>query len=252
MPVVIKAKENEIAKVVLLPGDPLRAQYIAKRFLSKSKLYTYERFMLGYTGFYKGYKISIQTTGMGIPSFAIVAEELNMLNVKSMIRIGTAGAINPDIKATDLVIATTAHISHQLWDHNFNNGGFSASSTYKLSNILYKNAIKKNIKSYMGSVLTSIFLYEENEELLKKYLEYNTLAVEMETYALFAIAAKYNIKAASILTISDTLFEKKGDKLIHKVVWIDKNKLLEGIDNMTELALDTIVENYDYLTKNSE
>lgn len=249
MPVIIKAKENDVAKVVLLPGDPKRAHHIAKNFFSKAKLYTHERLMFGYTGFYKGYKISVQTTGIGIPSFAIIAEELKMLNVKSMIRVGTAGAIDPDLKINDLVIATSAHLTHPLWSYKVDYGVISPVADHNIVKMLENQAKIKDLNYYTGTVLTSIFLYDENEELLKKFLMYNTLAIEMETYALFEIGLRDNIKTGSIVVISDTLLEENNGKLLYKVVWADKKLLTVGINNMIELVLDAVVKNYEYLIK---
>jgi len=249
MPIIIRATEKDIAKVVLLPGNPQRAEYIAKKFLHNSRLYTQYRLMFGYTGKYKGYDISVQTTGMGTPSFSMVAEELNMLKAKTLIRIGTTGAIKPYIKHTDLIIATAGHSTHGIWRQKFNMGTFSAVSDFILTNMIYNKAKEKGFRVFLGPVLTSESFYDETEDILLNFSNYGTLAVEMETYALFGIAAKYKLKAASILTVSDTLFEEKDGKLVHNPVRANDLQIKKGVDLMTELVLDTIIENYEYLIK---
>jgi len=249
MPIHIEATEKDVAKVVLLPGNPQRAEYIAKKFFSDYKLYNEYRLMYGFTGKYKGYEVSIQTTGMGTPSFSIIAEELNMLKAKTLIRIGTTGALQPDINISDVIIATAAHSSHGIFRQRFNDATFSATGDALLANMLYNKALEKKFPVHLGAILTSETFYEEDISLIEKFTDYNTLSVEMEGYALFGIAAKHKLKSACVLTVSDILFDYSKDKRVFSPKRGDKEQIKKGVDLMTELVLDTIIENYDYLTK---
>ncbi len=242
MPIHIEAEEKALSKVVLLPGDPNRAEYIAKNFLTDVIQYNSNRLMLGFTGKYKDKLISIQSTGMGTPSISIIIEELIMLKVNSLIRIGTCGAINNNLNLTDLVIATGAHSTHTLF-RDFNNSIISGIPDFKLTNMLLNSAEKFNFTTHYGTIVTSEFFYESNFDLYEKFSNYNTLAVEMETYPLFVISNKNKIKSASVLTVSDLVFNKKR---------ADKDILKKGIDNMIKFVLETIVENYDYLKGTGE
>ena len=239
MPIHIEAKPEDISKVVLLPGDPQRAEYIAKKFLTDVKKYTEYRLMYGFTGFYKGKNISIQTTGMGSPSISIIIEELNMLGAKTLIRVGTCGAINDEVGLSDLILATDSHSSHNIYHTHFNSACFSAGADFLLTKNIYDNAINKNFRVHCGSILTSEVFYEDSFEQYKKFAKYGTLAVEMESYPLFLLSKKYGIKASTVLTVSDIVFESKRG---------DKEQIKKGVDKMTELVLDTIIENYQYLT----
>ncbi len=238
MPIHVKANPDDIAKIVILPGNPQRTEYIAKKFLSNTKIYSDYRLMYGITGEYKGKKISIQTTGMGSPSISIVIEELNMLGVKSLIRLGTTGAMQEGINHADLILPTAAHSSHNIFSDRFKNSSFSAVPDFIFNQKLYENSKNYNFKTHTGPILTSETFYSENEELYDLYKKYNTLAVEMECYSLFGLSMKYKIKSAALLTVSDTISTK--ERAAQKIIQ-------NGVDKMTELALDTIVDNYDYL-----
>lgn len=238
MPIHIEATSNDIARVVLLPGDPKRAEYIAKNFLTDYFCYNDNRLMLGFTGKYKDKLISIQSTGMGTPSISIIIEELIMLNAKSLIRIGTCGALNNSLNIGDLIIATGANSTHNIFKE-FNSSIISGTPDLNLTYMLYNTSNKFNFKTHYGVILTSQFFYEENLDLYKKFSKYNTLAVEMESYPLFILSLKHRLKSASILTVSDIVYDNiRGTK----------SEIQKGVENMIKLALDTIVENYDYLT----
>lgn len=239
MPFHIKAQKKDIAKVALLPGDPTRAEYIAKNFLTDVIQYNNNRLMFGFTGKYLNKSISIQTTGMGPPSISIIIQELIMLKIKTLIRIGTCGSINNNIKLTDIVIATGAHSTHNIFK-DINNSILSGIPDFKLTSMFIDNSYNFNFKTHLGSVLTSEFFYESDLTMYKKFSDYNTLAVEMETYPLFAICNRNKIKSASILTVSDLIFYKKT---------ANKKEIQKGIDNMIKLVLDTVIKNYDYITE---
>lgn len=239
MPIHIEAKPGDVAKVVLLPGDPQRAEYIAKTFLKDIKLYTEYRKMFGFTGNYKGKEISIQTTGMGTPSFSIIVEELNMLGIKSLVRIGTCGAISDKLNISDTVITTGAHSTHNIYNQRFSGACFSAVPDFIFTMKLYEEAKNRGLNAKCGTILTSEVFYEESMELYDKFAQYGTLAVEMESYALFTIASKYSLKSAAVLTVSDIIKKQERGS---------KEQIKKGTDDMTTLVLDTIVNNYDYLS----
>ncbi len=240
MPIHVEGQESDIAKVVLLPGDPQRAEYIAKKFFTSPKLYSQYRCMYGYTGTYKGKAVSVQATGMGSPSLGIVVEELNMLKAKCLIRVGTCGAIKDGVELGDVIVTTAAHSSHDIFAQRFNQACFSASGDFLLATKLYEKSLARNKSVHAGSILTSETFYEETFDLYKKFAEYGTLAVEMEAYGLFGLSAKHGIKAATMLTVSDIVFKQQR---------APKPLIQQGVDDMLEIVLDTVVENYDFLTK---
>jgi purine-nucleoside phosphorylase len=206
MSIHIAAKNGEIAETILLPGDPLRAKFVADTFLKDVIQYTNVRNMLGFTGTYKGKKVSVQGTGMGIPSISIYVNELfREYGVKRAIRIGTAGAINPDVKIRDLVFAMSA-----CTDSNANNirlGGrnYAPTATFTLLKTAWDTATAKGWKPKAGPVVSSDMFYTENPEDWKLWAKFGCLAVEMECAELFTLAAKYGREALGILTISDSL-----------------------------------------------
>ncbi len=206
MSIHIGAKKDEIADTVLLPGDPLRAKWIAETYFDSPKLYNEERGMLGYTGYYKGKRISVQGTGMGVPSSLIYFHELiNDYNVKNLIRVGTAGSYQRDVKLRDTVIAMSASTTSGINNTRFINKDYSPTASFDLFQkaILYANKNDINIKA--GNVLSSDQFYEDDPDAYKLWAKYGVLAVEMEAAGLYTIAAKYNVNALAILSISDSL-----------------------------------------------
>lgn len=202
----IDAKKNEIADSILLPGDPLRAKFIAENFLDNPICYNNIRGMLGYTGTYNGKKISVQGTGMGIPSTSIYVNELIIdYGVKNLIRVGTAGAYSSNIKVRDMVIAMTSSTNSAINKIRFNGMDYSPTASFDLLYKAYNEAKSLNIDPKVGNVLTSDSFYNDNKDEWKKWAEYGVLAVEMETSALYTIASKYKANALTILTISDHL-----------------------------------------------
>jgi purine-nucleoside phosphorylase len=236
MPIHVEAQQGDVAKVVLLPGDPQRAEYIAKHFLENPKLYTQYRCMYGYTGTYKGKPVSVQTTGMGTPSLSIVVEELNMLGARTLVRVGTCGAIRDDLQLGDLIVTTAAHSSHDIFAQRFQNASFSAAGDFRLAMKLYEKAEAAKRRVHAGPILTSETFYEESFDLYKKFASYGTLAVEMEAYSLFGLGAKLGLKTATVLTISDIIFKQQR---------AEKSVIKAGVDGMVTMVLDTLVENYD-------
>ena len=210
MSIHIAAEGSDIAEVVLLPGDPLRAKFIAENFLENAKRYSEVRNMYGYTGDYKGKKVSVQGTGMGIPSISIYVNELfNDYGVKRAIRIGTAGSLQKDIKLRDLVIAASACTDSGANNIRFEGRNFAPTATFSLVKKAYETAIAKGWEPKVGPIVTSDMFYTENPDEWKLWAKYGVLAVEMETAELYTLAAKYGREALSILTISDSLVSKE-------------------------------------------
>ncbi|MDP4083580.1 MAG: purine-nucleoside phosphorylase [Bacillota bacterium] len=203
MSIHIAAKENEIAETVLLPGDPLRAKYIAETFLENTKCYNEVRNMFGFTGTYKGKKVSVQGTGMGIPSISIYVNELmQSYNVQNLIRVGTCGAIQKDVKVRDVILAMTASTDSQMNRLTFGGIDYAPAANFELLKKAYDAGIEKGLSLKVGSVFTADMFYNDNADH-EKWAKYQILALEMETTALYTLAAKYGRKALSVLTVSD-------------------------------------------------
>tara|TARA_R110002073_G_scaffold13377_2_gene57144 strand:+ start:11873 stop:12571 length:699 start_codon:yes stop_codon:yes gene_type:complete len=206
----IEAKKGDIAETVLLPGDPMRAKWIAETFLEDHICYNDIRGMLGFTGFYKGKRVSVQGTGMGIPSALIYCHELiNDYGVKNLIRVGSTGSYQKDIKIRDIVIAMAASSTSGINNSRFINADYSPTANFELfmKAALYAN--ENNIPIKAGNVLSADEFYEDDFDAYKKWAEFGVLCVEMETAGLYTIAAKFNVKALAILTVSDSLVTKE-------------------------------------------
>ena len=210
MSVHIEAKKGEIAETVLLPGDPMRAKWIAETFLENPICYNDVRGMLGYTGTYKEKLVSVQGTGMGIPSTLIYTHELiNEYGVKNLIRVGSAGSYQKDVKIRDIVIAMAASTNSGLNTIRFNGADYAPTASFDLFKKAMLVADKKGINIKAGNILSSDEFYADDFESYKKWADYGVLCVEMETNGLYTVAAKHNINALSILTISDSLVTKE-------------------------------------------
>ncbi|MCM3410661.1 purine-nucleoside phosphorylase [Metabacillus litoralis] len=203
MSVHIGAKENEIAETVLLPGDPLRAKYIAETFLEDVSCYNEVRGMLGFTGTYKGERISVQGTGMGVPSISIYINELmNSYGVQNLIRVGTCGAIQKDVKVRDVILAMSASTDSQMNRLTFGGVDYAPTANFELLKKAYDTGLEKGLNLKVGNIFTADMFYNDNAEL-EKWARYGILAIEMESAALYTLAAKFGRKALSVLTVSD-------------------------------------------------
>ena len=210
MSVHINAKKDEVAESVLLPGDPMRAKWIADYFLENVIQYNDVRGMLGYTGTYKGKTVSVQGTGMGIPSTLIYAHELiNEFGVKNLIRVGSAGSYQKEVKIRDIVIAMAASTNSGLNTIRFNGADYAPTASFDLFQKAIKIAEQKGIAIKAGNILSSDEFYADDFNDFKKWADYGVLCVEMETNGLYTAAAKHNVNALSILTISDSLVTKE-------------------------------------------
>ena len=228
----IEAKPNEIAEVVLLPGDPLRAKYIAETFLEDAVCYNNVRGMLGFTGTYKGKRVSVQGTGMGMPSAAIYIQELIQdYKVKKLIRIGTCGAIQHDVKIRDVIIAQAAATNSSMIRSQFPGYDFPQIGNFDLLNKAYNIGLGKNLTLRVGSVLSSDSFYQDNTDIQNKLGDHGVLAVEMETAALYYLAAKFNVQALSLLTVSDHILTGEATSAEERQT---------TFHDMIEVALETV------------
>ena len=210
MSVHIEAKKGQIAETILLPADPMRAKWIADTFLTNAFLYNDVRGMFGFTGTYKGKTISVQGTGMGIPSTLIYCHELiTEYGVKNLIRVGSAGSYQKEVNIRDIVIAMAASTNSGLNTIRFNGADFAPTASFTLFQKAIEIAKEKNIPIKAGGILSSDEFYADEFDSYKKWAEYGVLCVEMETSGLYTIAAKHHVNALSILTISDNLVTKE-------------------------------------------
>ena len=230
MSIHIGAKEGDIASTVLLPGDPLRAKYIAENFLTSTTCYNEVRGMYEYTGTYKGKRISIQGTGMGIPSISIYVNELiSSYKAKNLIRIGSCGSMQPDIKIRDVILVMSASTDSNINKIRFNGVDYAPTANFDLLKKAYDIALKKEIRVKVGSVLTTDTFYGDNPDSWKMWAQYGILAVEMETAALYTLAAKFKVNALSILTVSDSLVTRE------ETTWEEREKTF---NQMVEITLE--------------
>jgi purine-nucleoside phosphorylase len=233
MSIHIAAKPGEIAEAILLPGDPLRAKFIAEHFLEKPVLYTEVRNILGYTGTYKGKRVSVQGTGMGIPSVSIYVNELfRDYGVKRAIRIGTAGSLQKDVQLRDLVLAMSACTNSGANSVRFSGMNYAPTASFSLLKTAYETAVSRGWTPKVGSIISSDMFYTEDPEEWKLWARFGCLAVEMECAELYTLAAKYGRDALCLLTISDCL-------ITHEQTSAEERQT--SFTQMMEVALETAV-----------
>ena len=204
----IGAEKGDFAKTVLMAGDPLRAKFIAETFLEDAKLVNTVRNALGYTGFYKGKRVSVMASGMGMPSIGIYCYELyNFFDVETIIRIGTCGSYKEDINLFDVLICSGA-CTNSNWIKQYGiDGVFSAISDFEITKKAYDTARELGIPAHVGNILSSDNFY--NDTTWQKWAAMGVMGVEMEAYALYATAASLNKKALCLLSVTDH-FIKEG------------------------------------------
>ena len=215
MSVHIEAKKGDIAETILLPGDPLRAKWIAETFFENPKCFNKVRGMLGYTGTHNGKPISVMGTGMGVPSISIYAHELiTEYGVKNLIRVGSAGSYQKDVKIRDIVLAMAASSNSGINNSRFDGAYYAPTANFELFMKAVDIAKQKNIPIKAGNVLSSDEFYEDDSDSYKKWSKFDVLCVEMEAAGLYTVTAKHDVKALTILTISDSLVtgEKTSSK----------------------------------------
>lgn len=230
----ILAKSSDIADAVLLPGDPLRAKYIAEKFLDNPVCYNHIRNMYGYTGTYKGKKISVQGTGMGIPSISIYAHELICdYKVQKLIRVGTCGGLKDDVHVRDVVIAQGTTTDSGVVVRTFGAGlHYAPLADFGLLGKAYHAAKTMNIPVKVGNVYCQDRFYDEEVDL-KKLIQYGCLAVEMETAALYMLAARYDVKALGVFTVSNHLFTGEETTAEERE---------RSFDDMIKIGLETAID----------
>lgn len=200
----IGARPGEIAPHVLMPGDPLRARWIAETFLEDATCYSDVRGMLGYTGTWQGERVSVQGSGMGMPSISIYVNELfRDYDVQSVVRVGSCGAITPDLALRDLVIASGACTDSAMNRLTFEGLDYAAVADFGLLRAAADAAEGLPVSSRVGLILSSDSFYSSRPELATRMAEYGVLAVEMEANALYTLAARHRRRALAICTVSD-------------------------------------------------
>lgn len=228
----INAEPGDFAKVVLMPGDPLRAKWMAETFLHDYKLVTDVRNAYGYTGYTKnGKKISIMASGMGQPSIGIYSYELfSQFGVEAIIRVGTCGGYQQNINLYDVIVAECASTDSN-WVHQYQiDGHYSAGADFDLLETAVNCARKKNIPVHVGNVLSADIFYNDDKHGWEKWADLGILAVEMEAFALYCNAAKLKKKALTILTVSDS-FLIKGE--------LTPQERQKGLTRMMEIGVET-------------
>ena len=206
MTIHIGATIDEIADTVLLPGDPMRAKWAAEQFLTSPRLVNQVRGMFGYTGTFNGNRVTIQGSGMGMPSLSIYANELSRdYNAQTLIRIGSCGAMQPNIDIRDIILAQTTTYVTTPSSTVMKEISFSPCADFELIKNAYSFAESKGFKTHVGNIYSSDTFYDERADLNEQMVRHGVLAVEMEAAELYTLAARFNRKALAILTVSDHL-----------------------------------------------
>lgn len=226
-----EADKGAIAKVVLMPGDPLRAKYVAETYLTNPVQFNAVRNMLGYTGVYQGKRVSVMGSGMGIPSMGLYTHELyHYFDVDAIIRIGTAGGLADSIKLRDVVIAMSASTNSNFACQFEFPGTLAPTADYAMLRRAVEAAEAKGAHAAVGSVFTSDMFYNAKSDANEHYRKMGMLAVEMETAGLYLTAQSAGKRALSILTISDHVFTGEG---------LTAQERQESFHEMMEIALET-------------
>lgn len=233
----IGAADGQIADTILLPGDPLRAKFIAETYIEDPICYNEVRGMYGYTGMYKGKRISVQGTGMGVPSISIYVNELiRDYGVKTLMRVGSCGSIQESIKLRDIIFALGACTDSAMNRNRFGGRDFSPTADFELLRAAVAAAEEKQLSYHVGNAFTTDLFYHDDPDYWKDWASYGVLAIEMETTALYTLAAKYGARALSILTVSDDIVT--GGK-------VSAEEREKTFTDMMEVALETAVRTTD-------
>jgi DeoD family purine-nucleoside phosphorylase len=231
MPIHIRAEPGQYAEAVLLPGDPLRAKYIAETYLEDVEQRNSERGLLGYTGTHNGRPVSVQGTGMGCPGATIVFEELIQLGCKKLIRVGTCGGLQPHHDLGDLIVALSAVPADSTAMHLVANEPHCPTASWELIHEAVHIAKHRDQSLHVGPIVSSDLFYNPNEGQYERWSSRGVLAVEMEAAALFTVAAIRGVQSACLLTVSDIVVEGVFTR-------ISDEDLQSAVDRMTTLALD--------------
>ena len=236
----IEAKLGDFGKTVLMPGDPLRAKFAVETFLTDAKLINNVRYVQGYTGYYKGTKVSVMASGMGMPSMGIYSHELyNYFEVENIIRVGSAGAISEKIKLRDIVLGMGA-CTNSNFAHQFNLPGvFSPIADFKMLSKCIESANELKLPYHVGNLLSSDTFYNDEEGLNEEMKSVNlwkkmgVMAIEMEAAALYMNAARFNKRALAICTVSDHIITGENTSALERE---------RSFTQMLELAFETAVK----------
>jgi purine-nucleoside phosphorylase len=226
----IGAKLGDIAETVLLPGDPLRAKWAAETFLTDAKLVNQVRGMLGFTGTYKGHQVSIHGSGMGMPSLSIYVNELiRNFGAKTLIRIGSCGGMQDQVKVRDVILAMTATSISTPSSTILKDINFAPCADYGLLSAAVTAAKRKSITTHIGGIYSSDTFYDERQDLTDQLIRHGVLGVEMEAAELYMVAARHKVRALAVLTVSDHL-------LTHESLPSDQRE--HSFGDMVEIALE--------------
>jgi len=231
----INAPAGAFAKTVLLPGDPKRAKYVAEKFLKDAQLVNDVRGVQGYTGTYKGVKVSVMASGMGMPSMGIYSYELfNAYDVQNIIRVGSIGSINEDVNLKDIVVATSASTNSNYGKNYHLDGTISGAASYKLikkvDEVVEKMGLSSKVK--FGQILSSDIFYTDEKENDLKWAKMGVIGVEMEAYSLYLNAARAGKNALCLATVSDQLVKKQ---------YLSAEERQSSFDEMLTVALETAI-----------
>lgn len=229
----IESKKEDIADVVLMPGDPKRAEYVARKYLSNARLINNVRGMTAYTGYYKSKKITVFPSGMGCPSMGIYSYELfKEYGVNNIIRIGTMGAYT-NLKLKDIVLVTNSITNSNYGRYLCNYNNINIEGNLELNNIIENTANNLNIKINKGNIYSSDVFYEQNNDFKNKVNNYSVLGVEMESFSLFMNAKLLGKRASTLLMVSDSfLFTEQLSSVERE----------QGLDNLITLALESCLK----------
>jgi purine-nucleoside phosphorylase len=234
----LHAEPGDYAPLILLPGDPNRARRIAERFdggLEGARLVNEHRGLLGWTGTFRGHPVSVQTSGMGTPSFAIVAEELLRLGARQLVRVGTVGGIGPGVRTGDLVIALSATPGDGATRTYLHGDPYAPTADFALTHALFHAAEDAGIPVHVGSVASVDVFYNTDADYTTKWRDRGVLGFEMEASVLFLLAARAGIQAACMLTVSDVLSEEVSSE----ESYLSPEALNAAVDRMIEVTLAT-------------
>ena len=234
MSIHIGAPEGAVAPRVLLPGDPLRAKFIAENYLDNAQCYNQVRGMYGYTGKYRGFDISVQGTGMGMPSHAIYVHELiESYGAKCLIRVGSCGGMQESIRVRDVIMGISASTNSAMIPSQFRGMTFAPTADWELAREAAAAAKELGIELKVGNILSTDSFYNAEPDVWKLWAKYGVLGVEMEAAALYTEAARLGVKALCLLTVSDSLLDRSEDTT--------SEEREKTFTDMMELALETAI-----------